>query len=134
MLKTEVAIEETMERPKGVTAIAVYYIGGATVLMPLVLLLSRRNADEFSESVLLFTSVTLLGLSIGLWRMKNWARVSAAVLTVIGLLAGVVSRLLPRFSYNFGTWYLIQDLIIFSLHLWIAVYLLSSRVKRAFLS
>ena len=133
-----VNIGATMKRPKGVAAIVVYYIGSATVLVPLVLLLSRNDMDLFSRFVLLFTSPVLIVLSVGLWKMKNWARASAAFLTAVGLLAGVVSKVLYGFLYDFGIWGLAldlaQDLVVLVLNLWILTYLLSSRIRGAFLS
>ena len=129
-----------MERPKGITVIVIYYIGSATVLIPLVLLLSRKDMNLFHQSALLIIAPILIVLSVGLWKMKNWARISATVLTAVGLVDGVVPRGLNAFSYfgigflDFGIWYLAIDLIVLGLQLWMVIYLLSSRVRRAFMS
>lgn len=123
-----------MKRPKGVAAIVVYYIGSATVLVPLVLLVARKDIDLFSQGELLFISPVLIVVSVGLWKMKNWARVSAAVLTAVGLVAGLVSKVLHGFLYDFNTWTIAEDLTVLAINLSIVVYLLSSRVRGAFLS
>lgn len=128
-----------MNRPKGVAAIAIYYSGSAVLFVPLLLLLFRKDIDLFSQAEILFISPVLIVLSVGLWKMKNWARVSAALLTALGLVVSVVSKvLLHRSLYEFDTWTLIWtlagDLVGFLLNLSIIVYLLSSGVRRAFLS
>lgn len=127
-----------MKRPKGISAISIYYIGSAVILAPLLLLLTRKDIDLFSRAEILFVSPVLIVLSIGLWKMKNWARVSAALLTAVGLVGGVVSNALHGGFLAFGTWNLILSLVgglaVFLLNLWILVYLMSSRTRRAFLS
>ncbi len=122
-----------MKRPKGVTVIAVYFMASATLLVPLVLLLSRNDPDLASRPLLLLASAALIVLSVGLWRMKNWARVSTTILSVAGLISGAVSMFLWPVWDEFGLW-LAEGLIIAAIHLWIAVYLLSSTVKQAFLT
>lgn len=123
-----------MNRPKGIAAIAIYYIGSAVILAPLLLLLTRKDIDLFSRAEVLFISPVLIVLSVGLWKMKNWARVSAALLTAVGLVGGLVSNVLHGFFYDFGVWILASQLVVFGLNLSIVVYLLSSGVRRAFLS
>jgi len=122
-----------MKRPKGVTVIAVYFMASATVLVPLVLLLSRNDPDLASRPLLLLASAALIVLSVGLWRMKNWARVSTTILSVAGLISGAVSMFLWPVWDEFGLWRA-DGLIIAAIHLWIAVNLLSSTVKQAFLT
>lgn len=128
-----------MRRPKGVAALSSYYFGSAVVLVPLVFLVARKgDIDPFSQTTLLFISPVLIVLSVGLWKMKNWARVSAALLTAVGLVAGVVSRARHGFFlYDFGLWSLADlalDLVVLLLNLWILIYLLSPRTRRAFSS
>ena len=127
-----------MKRPKGVAAIAIYYLVSAVVLAPLLLLSTHRDLDVLSEALVLFISPVLIVLSVGLWKMKNWARVSAALLTALGLVVSVVSQVLHKSLYEFDTWTLIWtvagDLVAFLLNLSIIVYLLSSGVRRAFLT
>ena len=127
-----------MKRPKGVAAISIYYLGSAVVLAPLLLLLTRKDLDPLSQAEVLFISPVLIVVSVGLWKMKNWARVSAALLTALGLVVSVVSQVLHKSLYEFDTWTLIWtvagDLVAFLLNLSIIVYLLSSGVRRAFLS
>src|SRR5215469_12905921 len=123
-----------MKRPKGVTVIAVYFMASATALVPLILVLSRNEPDLLSRPLLLFASAVLIVLSVGLWRMKNWARLCTAILSVAGLISGVVSMFLWPVSDEFGilfhwpVWtsfgiWLADRLIVAAIHLWMALYL-----------
>jgi len=57
---------------------------------------------------------------------------SAAV--AVGLVGGIASKAFYGFMYPFGIWSIAQDLMILALNITIVVYLLSSAVRRAFLS
>ena len=122
-----------MKRPKGVAAIVVYYIVGATTMIPGALLEYRKERVFSSESALaLLTMPLLVILSIGLWKMKNWARISAAVLTAFATVYAVVAMVLSGLLYYRDTWPLIA--LPFIPNLLIIAYLMSSNVRRAFLS
>jgi peptidoglycan/LPS O-acetylase OafA/YrhL len=126
-------IEATMKRPKGIAAIAVYYIVGATVMIPSALLEYSKERVFSSESALaLLTMPILIVLSIGLWRMKNWARISAAVLTALAIVCAAVAMVLSGLLYYHNNWLLIA--LPFIPNLLIIAYLMSSSVRRAFLS
>lgn len=123
-----------MKRPKGVAAISIYYLVSAVVFAPLLLLLTRKDLDLLSQAEVLFITPILIVVSVGLWKMKNWARVSAALLTAVGLVVSVVSDVLHGFFYDLGIWIITTQLVSLALNLSIVVYLLSSGVRRAFLS
>jgi hypothetical protein len=129
-----------MKRPKGVPVIAVYFMACATVLPPLILVLSRNEPDPLARPVLLFASTVLIVLSVGLWRMKNWARICTAILSIAGLISQAVSAFLwpvwdesTTTSTVFALW-LAENLTMVAIHLSIAAYLLRSTVKQAFLA
>jgi len=75
-----------MKRPKGVTVIAVFFTVGATVLPAFVLLSPHKDATGFAKSLTMLMSLIEFILAMGLWKMKNWACMSTAILVMIGLL------------------------------------------------
>lgn len=124
-----------MKRPKGVAFIAVFFMVSATALLAFVLLPGPlKNATIFAKSLLVLMSLTEFVLAMGLWKMKNWARISAALLVIFGFLSGVVSLLHSSVWLDFNVWRFAEYLLVFCIDLWVLLYLLRPRVKHAFLT
>lgn len=121
-----------MKRPTGVTVIAVFLIVGATVLPAFVVLFPLKNANTFSKSLLMLMSLIELVLSMGLWKMKNWARVCTAILVSIGLLSVIASLLRGSHWLRFAPWLIAENVLLAGIDLWMLIYLLSPSVRQAF--
>lgn len=121
-----------MKRPKGVTVIAVFFMVGATVLPAFVLLFPRKDATTFVKSLTLLMSLIEFVLAMGLWKMKNWARVFTASLVIIGLISVMASLLRGSVWLRFGPWLLAEYVLVVGIDLWILIYLLSPVVRHAF--
>ncbi len=130
-----------MERPPGITAlgsisavVGILMLAGGTWL-----LLISIHADPaqtwglnyflgaFAVILMLF-SIPQIVVGVGLLRMKNWARILALLGSATSIVALVfqlkLAMILPMLSL-----YLIVRAV---LDVWLLVYLLSPRVKRAF--
>ena len=79
--------------------------------------------------ILLFAGLYLL-VGIGLWKLRNWARITQIVLLIIGLIFGAIG--LVGILANFHAGQLIFPLIILAIEAWIVVYLFKPHVKQAF--
>lgn len=139
-----------MERPTGVTILAVLSFIGAglcLLLVPIIFLggaalmgmagAAGRPGAGFLAALGAGLAFVFLALAIlyaatgyGLWSLKNWGRILAIVLVVLGLLsgaAGVMSSLM-----HFRMLLLIRELIVVAIDVWIITYLLKPHVKQAF--
>ena len=121
-----------MKRPTGVTVIAVFFMAGAIVLPAFVLLSSRKDANSLFKSLLMLMSVSELVLALGLWKMRNWARVCTATLVIIGILSMIASLVRGSVWLRFAPWLLAEYALIVGIDLWILIYLLSPAVRQAF--
>jgi Predicted membrane protein (DUF2127) len=137
-----------MQRPTGVTILAVLAFVGAGLLVLFALaalmggaLLSNMSGyPRFGMVAGAMVAVFLIGfaaleagIGIGLWKLQNWARVLTIVLTGLGLLASV-ARLVSPFAYLhfFFFAFLVRRLIVTAIQIWILVYLFKPHVKQAF--
>jgi uncharacterized membrane protein (DUF2068 family) len=138
-----------MERPTGVTILAVLAFIGAGLLVLLALLsllggamLSSMAAPRMGMlasvggaviAVFLFViAVLYVVIGAGLWKLQNWARVLAIVLAGLSVLASVLSILNPFAHHFFFFVFLTRRLIVVAIDVWIIVYLLKPHVKQAF--
>ena len=121
-----------MERPTGVTVIAVFFMVSATVLPAFVLLSSRINT--LSKSLLMSISLIEFVLSMGLWKMKNWARMSTLVLVTVGFISAAASlRHIPVWrGFILWLWWA-KYVLVFGIDLSMLIYLQSPKVRQAFL-
>jgi hypothetical protein len=139
-----------MNRPTGVTVISVLYfisacltlfvgvafaIGGSLVKMflrdadPRVMTMIA-SAGIIVAVVCFFVALIPIIVGWGLWSLKEWARVTAIVLSSIV----AALRLLRIFLLllHFNVLGIIASLIVIAIHGWIIFYLLKPHVKTAF--
>ena len=101
--------------PGLVKAISVlYYIGvGVILLMGLLLLIAAGSimalfavfGGQINNLVMVIIQVVILGLAVfqfflarGLWRGQNWARMFVIVLSILGVIGGIVAIVLGNFT------------------------------------
>ena len=138
-----------MERPTGVTILAVLYFLG-TALLGLFGLLFIVGGSMLSGlahaggpgsalllmggavvgAIFIVLALVELALGIGFIKLQNWARVVAIIFTGIGVLFGV----LGMFSLLAHMMVLVMmfRLIVLAIEVWILVYLFQPHVKQAF--
>ena len=137
-----------MQRPTGVTILAVLAFMGAGLLVLLGLAIFMGGAMLSSMSAyprfgaiaggiiavfFLVFAVLDAVIGVGLWKLQNWARVLTIVLTGLGLL-GSVGGLVSPFAYAhfFFFAFLVRRVIVTAIQVWILVYLFKPHVKQAF--
>ncbi|MGH9775930.1 MAG: hypothetical protein ACRD50_13395 [Candidatus Acidiferrales bacterium] len=137
-----------MQRPTGVTILAVLaFLGAAcTLLVGFAMLVGGAAFSRMLSAspgaamlagmgaalgvVCLLFAVLYLAIGVGLWKLKNWARVLTLVLTAIGLVFAVLG-LFPVVMH-FNIFALIWQLFICAIYVIIIMYLLKPHVKQAF--
>jgi hypothetical protein len=137
-----------MERPVGVTVIAVLGFVGAFLLLFAAfgmflggaILSSLANRPGLGAVagvggaivgvVFLGIAAAYLVLGIGLWRLQNWARICTLILVTLGLIFNALG-LLRSFLHLHLVVFFFQAIII-AVDVWIVVYLSKSQVKQAF--
>ncbi len=141
-----------MERPTGVTVLAVLNFLGAglyALLAVLFFLIGAGGAASGMMSemgggaaafllglgaavgvILLIFSAIGLAIGIGLWKLRNWARIVTIVLVGLSLLLGVIGLLGSLIAFELGS--LIFQAIFVALYAWIIWYLFQLHVKQAF--
>jgi len=137
-----------MERPTGVTILAILaFIGaGCLVLACLLFLLGGAMMSSMSAfprfgmmagmgSAIL--GIVLLGLAalyivigLGLWKLREWARILTIVVAGLGLLVNGFAILGPLMTFHII--FVIWRAIILGLDVWVIVYLFQPHVKKAF--
>lgn len=143
------AKELKMQRPTGVTIIAVLAFLGAGCLL-LLALLSLVGGALFSSLAssrlgalagigaavlavfLLICAVVDVVVGVGLLKLQNWARIVTIVLIGIGLLGSVLSIFSPFHMHVFFVVFLIRRLVLAAIYAWILWYLFQPNVKQAF--
>ena len=141
-----------MERPTGVTILAILNFLGAglyALLAVLFFLIGAGGAasgvlDEMGGGaaafllglgaavgvILLIFAAIGLAIGIGMWKLRNWARIVTIVLVGLSLLLGVLGLLGSLISFELGS--LIFQAIFVALYAWIIWYLFQPHVKQAF--
>lgn len=139
-----------MQRPTGVTILAILaFIGaGILALVALFSLLGGALVSSLASSrvgivagvgaavvavfLLIFAAIDLV-VGIGLWKLKNWARVVTIILVGLGLLGSVLSIVSPfAHLHVFFFVFLVRRLILAAIYAWILWYLFQPNVKQAF--
>jgi hypothetical protein len=138
-----------MERPTGVTILAVLYFIGTAILgiCGLLFILGGSMLSGLAQSggpgsailaaggavvgVVFFVLALLeLALGIGFIKLQNWARVVAIVFTGIAVLLGVLGMF--SLLVHLIIFALIVRVITLAIQIWILVYLFKPHVKQAF--
>jgi hypothetical protein len=138
-----------MERPTGVTILAVLYFLGAACLVLLGILsivggsllsgLAHGGGPAsalfamggvFIGAILLVLAVLDVAIAVGFLKLQNWARIVAIILTGIGVLFGLLG--LVTMLAHLMVFLLIFRLVVLAIEVWILVYLFQANVKQAF--
>jgi hypothetical protein len=138
-----------MERPTGVTILAVLYFLGAAVLglVGLGFIVGGSALAAMAKSggpgaaifaaggaivglFFLVIAAVDLALGIGFIKLQNWARVIAIVFTAIGLLFGLFGLL--NVVMHMMVFQMVFQLLVLGLEVWIVTYLFKPEVKQAF--
>lgn len=138
-----------MERPTGVTILAVlYFIGAAFLgLCGILFIVGGSMLSGLAQSggpgsalfamggavvggIFLVLALLDLAIGIGFIKLQNWARVLAIVLIAIGVLFGLLS--LAGMLAHFMLFVLVFRLIFLAIEIWILLYLFKPHVKQAF--
>jgi hypothetical protein len=138
-----------MERPTGVTILAVLaFIGaaflaiGSIALMVGGALLSNARATGPGAGMLLGLGGAVLGgiclvlaviyvfMAVGLLKLQNWARIVTIVFVGLGLLSALMG-LLSSFAHVFPV-LIVRNIIVVAIDVWILIYLFKPHVKQAF--
>ncbi len=138
-----------MERPSGVTILAVLsFLGAALMLLGacgMFLLGATGMAaaaggrglggplaalGAFAGVAMLILAAIYIVNGIGLWKLQGWSRVLTIVLLVIGILFELlgIMRVLPMMRVGIIIW----ELILIAIDVWILAYLFKPHVKQAF--
>jgi uncharacterized membrane protein (DUF2068 family) len=137
-----------MERPAGVTFLAILAFVGAVILAlgGLVMCLGGAMISRMAVYpgmgmmagiggaliglMLLGVAAVYVIMGVGLWKLQNWARILTIVLAGLGVLffgVGILGAL-----FHFHILLLFWRAIFLALNVWIIVYLLQPNVKQAF--
>jgi hypothetical protein len=137
-----------MERPAGVTVIAVLGFVGAFFLFfaALGMLLGGAILSSLANRpglgmvagiggaivgvVFVTIGALYLILGIGLWKLQNWARIVTLILVALGLIFNVLGLL--RSILHLHVFVFFIQAVVIAIDVWIVVYLSKSDVKQAF--
>jgi hypothetical protein len=140
-----------MNRPTGVTVISIlYFLGAACMVLLGVLLLvgggmagaAMKDSGSTGGMALLATmgvagAIACFVLALlpgavgwGMWSLKNWARIAALVLAILGLLTNGLGLLGSLLHFEIVTFTI--GAIIVGIYIWVVLYLLKPHVKTAF--
>ncbi|HXX71305.1 MAG TPA: hypothetical protein VEI55_03370 [Candidatus Acidoferrum sp.] len=137
-----------MERPTGVTVIAVLAFIGAFCLffaafgmfLGGAILSSLANRPGLGMIagmggaivgvVFLGVAAVYLVLGIGLWKLQNWARIVTVILVGLGLLFNAFSLLHSVLHLHVILFFM--QAVVTAIDVWVVVYLLTPNVRQAF--
>lgn len=138
-----------MQRPTGVTVIAVlYFISGGIIALVAILLMVGAGAFSTMATqpgmrtlmiglgtvgavVLIILGALAIFVGYGLWTQQNWARIVAIVLAALGLL-GSLPGLFALSTLHVGVVALCFALVRIGINVLIIWYLLQPDVRQAF--
>ncbi|MGC1107597.1 MAG: hypothetical protein WA876_13770 [Candidatus Acidiferrales bacterium] len=138
-----------MERPSGVTILAILsFVGAALLLLGACMMFflgaagiaaaaGGRGMGGPLAALGAFAGVAFLVLAaiyivngIGLWKLLGWGRMLTIVLVVIGVIFGLLGlvRAVPIMHVGLIVW----QLIVLAIDVWILTYMFKPHVKQAF--
>lgn len=139
-----------MERPTGVTVLAILDFLGALILicagLAFLLGMGIAGAGMMSQArgggaflaglgaiggvvFLVFAAISAL-IGIGLWKLKNWARIVTIVFSGLGILGGLLGLLTALLHFSVFT--LVFRLVFIGIYALIIWYMLQPDVKKVF--
>lgn len=142
-----------MQRPTGVTIIAILCFLGAALCVGVALLAfaggafvasmlaNTPGASGMAGSIgaivgvfVLFFAVLYAATGYGLWALQNWGRIIAIVLVALGLIFGLLGLvpILTHMGGAYGMGSIVGAAIRIAISAWILWYLLQPHVKKAF--
>ena len=138
-----------MERPTGVTILAVLYFIGTAILglCGILFIVGGSMLSGLGQSggpgsailgaggavvgaIFLVLALLELAIGIGFIKLQNWARIVAIVFTGIGVLFGILG--IFSLLVHMILFALVFRIIVLALQIWILVYLFKPHVKQAF--
>jgi len=137
-----------MERPRGVTVISVLaFIGaGLLVLAGLGMFLGGALLSSMASRpgmgmmagiggavvgfMFLGIAAVEIVMGLGLWNLREWARIITVVLVIIGAVLNAFALL--RSMIHFEVFRLFFQMVVIAIDVWVAVYLSKPTVKQAF--
>jgi hypothetical protein len=123
--------KQTVERPLPVTCLAVLYF--ACVVGIVLLLITDLTVLVVPRSLILilcFAALSQLILGRGLWKLRNWARIATAILSVFFAFPSVVEILMAFRSFDIAK--LIVNLLLVTLDGMTVAYLVQAETRRVF--
>jgi len=137
-----------MERPSGVTVIAVLdFLGaggcliGALAFGALTSVVTARGSNSplgrlaglggaIGIALFFLSALFAIVIGVGLLKLRNWARVLSVVFAVLGIVL-ILAGLVLTFAH-LSAISVVSDMLFLALDCWIAWYLMRSNVREAF--
>jgi len=119
-----------VKRPLGIAVISILLWVFSVVHVPLV---AMSHTGPWKSAIRLLMTLVLAGVGVGLWRLRNWARVVLILLLVLnaaGSLAALLAYALPQHDYLFALVLFLQ----FSVSAFLIHYLNRRNIQQAFAS
>jgi hypothetical protein len=121
-------------RPKGVIAIASFFFLRVVLAIVCIAIFGLIDFDPYLSGIALAECIASLLAGVGLWKLKNWARIFAVLLTLTDILGSLALMYRsPVTNESLGLRLsLATDLLMWALNVAILVYLLLPKTRNAF--
>ncbi|MBI1742501.1 hypothetical protein HYR54_05470 [Candidatus Acetothermia bacterium] len=137
-------LTERTKRPLGVTILAVIHfvsailagLAGVLLTMSVVIGLYRGPNWMVAAAIALGFYALVIGLiymamGLGLWRLRNWARILESILCGLGVVIGFIA-LIAAAQLHESTYLTLMRIIGLGINLWVFIYLNTRHVRDAF--
>ncbi|HXB21881.1 MAG TPA: carbohydrate ABC transporter permease [Candidatus Solibacter sp.] len=122
-----------MKKPLGITIISILVLWGSLSSLIFAVVIAMHIDNRWPVAVQLLNALVLAGTGVGLWKLRNWARVVLILLLVLNAavsLAAVLDNVLVQHDYKFaGVLFLL-----FSISVLLIYYVNHRSVQQAFAS